>query len=73
MTAVTFLRNTFSTIFVFGMPAWTAAVGIPNVFNTIGAIGLCILSFAAFFIWKGKHLRFTAAKTYRYYAERQFV
>ena len=67
------MRNLFSTIFVFAMPAWTAAVGIPNVFNTIGAIGLVILSFAAYFIWKGKHLRWKTAKAYRYYAERQFV
>lgn len=73
MTAVTVLRNTFSTIFVFGMPAWTAAVGIPNVFNTIGAIGLLILSFAAVLIWKGKNLRYSTAKTYRYYAARQFI
>lgn len=73
LTALTFVRNLFSTIFVFAMPAWTAAVGIPNVFNTIGAIGLVILSFAGFFIWRGKHLRVKTVKVYRYYAERQFT
>lgn len=72
LTGLTFVRNLFSTIFVFAMPAWTAAVGIPNVFNTIGAIGLAILSFATFFIWRGKHLRHKTAKAYMYYAERQF-
>lgn len=72
LTALTFVRNLFSTIFVFAMPAWIAGVGLANVFNTIGAIGIVILSFAAFFIWKGKHLRVRTAKVYRYYAERQF-
>jgi len=48
-------------------------VGIPNVFNTIGAIGLFILSFSAVFIWKGKYFRYATAKTYRYYAARQFI
>ena len=52
LTALTFLRNLFSTIFVFAMPAWVAAVGIPNVFNTICAIGIFILSWAGIFIWK---------------------
>ncbi|KAK4552463.1 hypothetical protein LTR86_010306 [Recurvomyces mirabilis] len=72
LTGLTVLRNTFSTIFVFAMPAWAAAVGIPNVFNTIGAIGCLILSFAVYFIWKGKQLRVRTAKVYRYYAMRQF-
>jgi len=72
LTGLTVLRNTFSTIFVFAMPAWAAAVGIPNVFNTIGAIGCLVLSFAAYFIWKGKQLRVRTAKVYRYYAMRQF-
>ncbi|KAK5110059.1 hypothetical protein LTR62_006303 [Meristemomyces frigidus] len=72
LTGLTFLRNLFSTIFVFAMPAWAAAVGIPNVFNTIGAIGSVILCFAGVFIWKGKQLRVRTAGTYRYYAVRQF-
>ncbi|KAK0767448.1 hypothetical protein LTR91_027070, partial [Friedmanniomyces endolithicus] len=52
LTALTVVRNLFSTIFVFAMPAWVAAVGIPNVFNTIGAIGAAILCFAGVFLWK---------------------
>lgn len=72
LTALTFVRNLFSTIFVFAMPAWIAGVGMANVFNTIGAIGVCILSFAALFIWKGKLFRIKTAKAYRYYAARQF-
>ncbi|KAF9875164.1 hypothetical protein CkaCkLH20_07430 [Colletotrichum karsti] len=72
LTALTFTRNVLSTIFVFAMPAWIAAVGIPNVFNTIGAIGVLILSFSVFFIWRGKKLRAQTAKVYKYYAERQF-
>ncbi|KAK8200588.1 hypothetical protein M8818_005902 [Zalaria obscura] len=72
LTALTFARNLFSTIFVFAMPAWIAAVGIPNVFNTIGAIGIAIFSFSGIFIWRGKHFRYKTAKVYRFYAERQF-
>ncbi|SMR49038.1 unnamed protein product [Zymoseptoria tritici ST99CH_1E4] len=72
LTALTFVRNTFSTIFVFAMPAWIAAVGIANVFNMIGAFGAVILLFSVLFIWKGKQLRVRTAKVYRYYASRQF-
>ena len=72
LTALTFVRNTFSTIFVFAMPAWIAGVGMARVFDTIGAIGVFILSFAAFFIWKGKYLRIKTAKAYRHYAALQF-
>lgn len=72
LTAVTFVRNTFSTIFVFAMPAWIDGVGMANVFNTIGAIGIVILWFSGYFIWRGKYLRVKTARAYRYYAERQF-
>ncbi|KJX92661.1 major facilitator superfamily transporter like protein [Zymoseptoria brevis] len=72
LTALTFVRNTFSTIFVFAMPAWIAAVGIANVFNMIGAFGAVILLFSVVLIWKGKQLRVRTTKVYRYYASRQF-
>jgi len=72
LTAITVVRNTFSTIFVFAMPAWIAGVGMANVFNTIGALATVILSSAAFFIWRGKQLRVSRAKIYKYYADRQF-
>jgi len=72
LTALTFVRNLFSTIFVFAMPAWIAGVGMANVFNTIGAIAVAVLSFAAFFIWKGKQLRVRTAKVYKHYTDRQF-
>lgn len=70
--ALTFSRNTLSTIFVFAMTPWINAVGISNVFNTIGAIGLAVLLFAFAFIWKGKVWRFKNAGRYRYFAARQF-
>jgi hypothetical protein len=72
LTALTFLRNVFSTIFVFAMPAWVDAVGIPNVFNAICAIGLFVFSWAGVFIWKGKMFRHRTAGVYMYYASRQF-
>ncbi|KAH9832135.1 MFS general substrate transporter, partial [Teratosphaeria destructans] len=72
LTALTFARNTMSTIFVFAIPAWIPAVGMANVFNTILPIELVILSFAAVFIWKGKSWRWRTVAIYRYYAARQF-
>lgn len=69
---MTTVRNTFATIFVFAIPAWTAGVGTAGIYNTIGAIGLVILSFAFVFIWKGKHFRVKTARIYKYYADRQF-
>ena len=64
----------------FNAPTPTTVVGEeqiannaqPNVFNTIGAIGISILLFAFVFIWQGKKWRFKMAKRYKYYARRQF-
>lgn len=72
LVALTFSRNTFSTIYVFAMTPWIAAVGMSNVFNTIGAIGSVVLLFAVIFLWKGKQWRFQFAERYQYYALRQF-
>ena len=72
LVGLTFVRNMLSTIFVFAMVPWVNSVGMANVFNTIGAIGLVILLFAFAFIWKGKHWRFICARRYKYYAARQF-
>lgn len=70
--ALTFSRNTLSTIFVFAMTPWIGAVGIANVFNTIGVIGLVVLLFAFVFLWKGKVWRHRNAQRYKYFATRQF-
>lgn len=72
LVALTFTRNTLSTIFVFSMTPWIEAVGMANVFNTIGAIGLAVLLFAFVFLWKGKTWRYQNAQRYRYFASRQF-
>ncbi|KAJ9619851.1 hypothetical protein H2203_008122 [Taxawa tesnikishii (nom. ined.)] len=72
LTGVTFVRNLFSTIFVFAMPAWIAAIGMANVFNMIGAFSVAILCSAALFIWRGKLFRVKTAKVYQYYARKQF-
>lgn len=72
LVSLTFTRNTLSTIFVFSMVPWVNAVGISNVFNTIGAIGAVVLLFSGVFIWKGKHWRHMMRGRYRYYADRQF-
>lgn len=69
---MTTVRNTFATIFVFAIPAWTAGVGVGSVFSTIGAIGAFILCFAFVFIWKGKSFRVRTARVYKYYSDRQF-
>lgn len=72
LVALTFSRNTLSTIFVFAMTPWIDAVGMANVFNTIGAIGLAVLLFAFAFLWKGKAWRHKTAWRYKYFAARQF-
>lgn len=70
--ALTFSRNTLSTVFVFAMTPWIDRVGMANVFNTIGAIGLAVLLFAFVLLWKGKAWRYQNAQRYRYFAARQF-
>lgn len=72
LVALTFSRNTLSTVFVFAMTPWIDAVGMANVFNTIGAIGLVVLLFAFVFMWKGKAWRHQCAGRYRYFAAKQF-
>ncbi|ROW13050.1 hypothetical protein VPNG_05957 [Cytospora leucostoma] len=72
LVALTFSRNTLSTVFVFAMTPWIAKVGISNVFNTIGAIGLVVLLFAFAFLWKGKQWRYQNARRYKHFAAKQF-
>lgn len=72
LVALTFSRNTLSTVFVFSMTPWINAVGMANVFNTIGAIGLAVLLFAFVFLWKGKTWRHQCVGRYRHFAARQF-
>lgn len=72
LVALTFSRNTLSTIFVFALTPWIAGVGFANVFNTIGAIGFADLLFSVVLIWKGKEWRFLNARRYKHYAARQF-
>lgn len=54
------------------MVPWVNAIGISNVFNTIGSIGATVLLFCIVFIWKGKHWRYLNANRYRFWADRQF-
>lgn len=57
---------------MFAMTPWIEAVGMANVFNTIGAIGLVVLLFSFVFLWKGKAWRHQCAWRYRHFAARQF-
>lgn len=72
LVALTFSRNTLSTVFVFAMTPWIGAVGMANVFNTIGAIGLVVLLFAFVVVCKGKAWRHRCAPRYRRFAAKQF-
>lgn len=47
-------------------------MGVGDVFNIMGAIALTTLSFAGLFIWRGKQFRVKTARTYRFYAARQY-
>ena len=40
LTALTFVRNLFSTIFVFAMPRWVGAVGMSNVYVLLSEVFL---------------------------------
>ena len=72
LVGLTFVRNTVSTIFVFALVPWVNAVGIANVFNTIGAFGIAVLLFAFVFIRMGKRWRYASARRYKHFAARQF-
>lgn len=54
------------------MTPWISRVGMANVFNTIGAIGLSVLLFAFAFLWKGKSWRSRNTKRYKRFAAKQF-
>ncbi|ETS85355.1 hypothetical protein PFICI_03380 [Pestalotiopsis fici W106-1] len=72
LVAVTVVRNTFSTIFIFALTPWIAKVGIKWVLVTILLIAGLILALFGVFIRYGKYFRERSAKSYQYYANRQY-
>lgn len=72
MVSVTFTRNVCSTMFIFALPPWIAAVGLQNVYITMGVLITAILFGSGLFIAFGKRFRFKFRKTYRYFSARQF-
>ncbi|EXJ85342.1 hypothetical protein A1O1_05706 [Capronia coronata CBS 617.96] len=72
LVAVTVIRNSFSTAFVFALTPWVAAVSIQWVLVTILLIACLILSGLGIFIKYGKTFRDRCAATYEYYAQRQY-
>ncbi|KAK4943123.1 hypothetical protein LTR10_017322 [Elasticomyces elasticus] len=72
MVAVTVVRNSFSTAFIFALSPWIAAIGIKWVFVTILLIACVILMAFGVFIRWGKTFRYMFASRYEYYALRQY-
>jgi hypothetical protein len=72
LVAVTVVRNTFSTIFIFCLTPWEDAIGLKHVLVTILLIGCAILAFFGLFIRHGKAFRARSAERYQYYALRQY-
>ncbi|KAF7561496.1 hypothetical protein G7046_g2645 [Stylonectria norvegica] len=72
LVGVTVVRNTFSTVFIFALTPWIAAVGIKYVLVTILLIACLILAFFGVFIKYGKLFRERSADRYQYYAARQY-
>ncbi|KAI1610876.1 serine/threonine kinase 16 [Exophiala viscosa] len=72
MVAVTVVRNSFSTAFIFALTPWIAVVGVKWVFVTILLIACAILMASGVFIRWGKTFRHMFAPRYEYYALRQY-
>ena len=72
LVAVTVVRNSFSTGFIFALTPWIAAIGIKYVFVTILLIACVILMSFGIFIRFGKTFRGQTASRYQYYALRQY-
>ncbi|KAJ5811003.1 major facilitator superfamily domain-containing protein [Penicillium robsamsonii] len=66
LAGVTFFRNLFATIFVFALTPWTAAVGIRNVFLTMGIImSIVLIPGTIAFLYYGKSIRCWTTDRYR--------
>jgi len=72
MVAVTVVRNSFSTAFIFALTPWITVVGIKWVSVTILLIACVILAAFGVFIRWGKTFRHMFALRYEYYALRQY-
>ncbi|KAL4900812.1 hypothetical protein BDW74DRAFT_188048 [Aspergillus multicolor] len=72
LVAVTLIRNTFSTAFIFALTPWEDAIGLKYVLVTILLIACVILSGFGVFIRWGKVFRERSALRYRAFAGRQY-
>ncbi|KAJ5100516.1 serine/threonine kinase 16 [Penicillium angulare] len=73
LVAVTVVRNTFSTVFIFALTPWIDAIGVKYVFVTMLLIATTILLFVAVLIRWGKNFRARSAERYQFYALRQYT
>ncbi|ORY56986.1 major facilitator superfamily domain-containing protein [Pseudomassariella vexata] len=72
LVGVTVVRNTFSTVFIFAITPWIAAIGIKWVIIIIVLISVVFLSFTGVLIVYGKTFRARTATRYAYYASLQY-
>ncbi|KAJ5373487.1 major facilitator superfamily domain-containing protein [Penicillium concentricum] len=70
VAGVTFIRNIFATIFVFALTPWATAVGIANVFLTMGILlSIVLIPGTIAFLYYGKSIRrWTTGRYHRYSA-----
>ncbi|UPK94441.1 hypothetical protein LCI18_005376 [Fusarium solani-melongenae] len=73
LVAVTVVRNTFSTAFIFALTPWIEKIGITYVFVTILLLATIILGFFGVLLRWGKAFRAHCAPRYQYYAARQYT
>ncbi|EED12970.1 conserved hypothetical protein [Talaromyces stipitatus ATCC 10500] len=72
IVGVTFIRNSFSTAFIFALAPWVAKVGLKNTFITILVMAIAILMIFVVFLRYGKAIRRIFASRYIHYAALQY-
>jgi hypothetical protein len=72
LVGVTFVRNLLATALVFAVTPWTAAVGLSNMFLTIGIfMAVTLVPGTIAFIYYGKRMRARTANKYCHYSALQ--
>lgn len=69
LVGVTLVRNLLATAFIFAVTPWTTAVGLSNMFLTIGIFMLAVLVPGTIaFLYYGKRMRAKTSNRYHHYS-----